>query len=257
MKTNRSAKFNKTVAAGALALVLTGAQLPAMATASDPVMPTRTHGAALQQNPGSFSTLIKSVKPAVVNIATTGNGSIPNGMQQFEFNMPELPEGSPFGDFFKHFFDRVPQSPEGGPDFEFKGAGSGFIISEDGYIVTNHHVIDDADKIEVVMNDGSRHDAVVKGIDSKTDIALLKIDAGDSLPYVTFGDSDHAEIGDWVVAVGNQFGLGGSATAGIISARGRDIQAGPFDDFIQITNRSDSRRHGQGPVLPARAVDVE
>ncbi len=248
MNINKPAIINKTVVAGALSLVLAGAQLPAMATASDPAMPTRTHAAPLQQHPGSFSALIKSVKPAVVNIATTGNGSIPNGMQQFEFNMPELPEGSPFGDFFKHFFERMPQSPGSGPGCEFKGAGSGFIISEDGYIVTNHHVIDDADKIEVVMNDGTRYDAVVKGIDSKTDIALLKIDAGDSLPYVAFGDSDNAEIGDWVVAVGNQFGLGGSATAGIISARGRDIQAGPFDDFLQI-DAPINRGNSGGPLF--------
>ena len=162
--------------------------------------------------------------------------------------MPELPEGSPFGDFFRHFFENMPQSPQGGEGFEVRGAGSGFIISEDGYIVTNHHVIDDADKIEAVMNDGTRYVATVKGIDSKTDIALLKIDADEPLPYVSFGDSDAAEIGDWVVAVGNQFGLGGSATAGIISARGRDIQAGPFDDFLQI-DAPINRGNSGGPLF--------
>ncbi len=248
MYTSKTNRLSKTAAAGALALALAGVQLPAVSAVSGEAMPTRTHAAAMQQNPGSFSTLIKQVRPAVVNIATTGNGAMPNGMQQFEFNMPELPEGSPFGEFFQHFFDRMPQSPQGGQGFEVKGAGSGFIISEDGYIVTNHHVIDDADKIEVVMNDGTRYDARVKGIDSKTDIALLKIEADEPLPHVAFGDSDTAEIGDWVVAVGNQFGLGGSVTAGIISARGRDIQAGPFDDFLQI-DAPINRGNSGGPLF--------
>ena len=231
-----------------LALMLAGAQLPAVAAASETAVPTRTDAASWQQRPGSFSALIKEVKPAVVNIATTGGSAMPGGMQGFEFNMPELPEGSPFGDFFRHFFENMPQSPQGGEGFEVRGAGSGFIISEDGYIVTNHHVIDDADKIEAVMNDGTRYVATVKGIDSKTDIALLKIDADEPLPYVSFGDSDAAEIGDWVVAVGNQFGLGGSATAGIISARGRDIQAGPFDDFLQI-DAPINRGNSGGPLF--------
>jgi serine protease Do len=248
MNTSKTNRLSKTAFAGALALVLAGAQLPAMSAASEGALPTRTHAASFQQHPGSFSALIKQVKPAVVNIATTGNGAMPSGMQQFEFNMPELPEGSPFGEFFQHFFDRMPQSPQGGQGFEVKGAGSGFIISEDGYIVTNHHVIDDADKIEVVMNDGNRYDARVRGIDSKTDIALLKIESDEPLPYVSFGDSDGADVGDWVVAVGNQFGLGGSATAGIISARGRDIQAGPFDDFLQI-DAPINRGNSGGPLF--------
>lgn len=248
MNTGKTYRLSKTAAAGALAIVLAGVQLPAVSAVSAEAMPTRTHAASMQQNPGSFSTLIKQVRPAVVNIATTGNGAMPNGMQQFEFNMPELPEGSPFGEFFQHFFDRMPESPQGGQGFEVKGAGSGFIISEDGYIVTNHHVIDDADKIEVVMNDGTRYDASVRGIDSKTDIALLKIEADEPLPHVAFGDSDTAEIGDWVVAVGNQFGLGGSVTAGIISARGRDIQAGPFDDFLQI-DAPINRGNSGGPLF--------
>ena len=234
MNTNKTKRLSKTAIAGALSMVLIGSQLPGLAIASETALPTRTHAASLQQHPGSFSELIKRVKPAVVSIATTGNGAMPNGMQQFQFDMPELPEGSPFGEFFQHFFDNMPQSPDGGKGFETKGAGSGFIINEGGYIVTNHHVIDDASKIEVVMNDGTRYDATVKGIDSKTDLALLKIESDEPLPYVSFGDSDGADVGDWVVAVGNQFGLGGSATAGIISARGRDIQSGPFDDFLQI-----------------------
>ena len=248
MNTSKTSRVSKTAAAGVLSLVLAGAQLQGVAFASETALPTRTHAASLQQHPGSFSALIKQVKPAVVSIATTGNGAMPNGMQQFQFGMPELPEGSPFGEFFQRFFDSMPRSPEGGQQFEMKGAGSGFIISAEGLIVTNHHVIDDTSKIEVVMNDGTRYDAIVKGVDSKTDLALLKIEPGQPLPYVAFGDSDSAEIGDWVVAVGNQFGLGGSATAGIISARGRDIQAGPFDAFLQI-DAPINRGNSGGPLF--------
>ena len=243
-----SKRLSKTAIASALSLALVGVQLPGLSVASEAALPTRTHAASMQQQPGSFSELIKRVKPAVVNIATTGNSAMPNGMQQFEFSMPELPEGSPFGQFFQHFFDNVPQSPKDGQGFGMKGAGSGFIISADGYIVTNHHVIDDASKIEVVLNDGSRYEAIVKGVDTKTDLALLKIETETSLPSVAFGDSDGAEIGDWVVAVGNQFGLGGSATAGIISARGRDIQSGPFDDFLQI-DAPINRGNSGGPLF--------
>ena len=248
MNTGNTTRLNKTAIAGMLSLLLAGAQLPGLSVAAESAPPVDTQVQSWQQRPGSFSALIRQVKPAVVNIATTGNGAMPNGTQPFEFNMPELPEGSPFGDFFRHFFDNMPQSPQGGQGFEVKGAGSGFIISADGYIVTNHHVIDDASKIEVVLNDGTRYEAAVRGIDPKTDIALLKIESDEPLPYVGFGDSDNAEIGDWVVAVGNQFGLGGSATAGIISARGRDIQAGPFDDFLQI-DAPINRGNSGGPLF--------
>jgi len=248
MNTNTNKRLSNTAIAGALSIVLIGAQLPGMTIASEATLPTRTHAASLHQHPGSFSELIKRVKPAVVSVSTTGKGSMPNGMQPFQYNMPDLPEGSPFGEFFQHFFDKMPQSPEGGQGFETKGAGSGFIISDDGYIVTNHHVIDDASEIEVIMNDGTRFNAAVKGIDSKTDLALLKIESDKPLPYVAFGDSDGADVGDWVVAVGNQFGLGGSVTAGIISARGRDIQSGPFDDFLQI-DAPINRGNSGGPLF--------
>ena len=248
MNTSKTNRLRKTAIAAALSVVLIGAQLQGISTASEATLPTRAHAGSLQQHPGSFSELIKQVEPAVVSITTTGNGTKPRGMQQFEFNMPEFPEGSPFGEFFQHFFDNMPQSPESGQGFEIKGAGSGFIISADGYIVTNHHVIDDASEIEVIMNDGDRFTAKVKGVDSKTDLALLKIESDKPLPYVNFGDSDSADVGDWVVAVGNQFGLGGSATAGIISARGRDIQSGPFDDFLQI-DAPINRGNSGGPLF--------
>ena len=256
MNTNKSKRQNKhqnkrlgkTAIAGALSLVLAGAQIPGLSVASEAAQPAETEAVSWQQHPGSFSDLIKRVKPAVVNITTTGHASMQNGKQQFQYNMPELPEGSPFNEFFKKYFDRMPQSPEGEHHFKTKGAGSGFIISADGYIVTNHHVIDGASEIEVVMNESTRYTATVKGVDPKTDLALLKIKSDTPLPYVDFGNSDSADVGDWVVAVGNQFGLGGSATAGIISARGRDIQSGPFDDFLQI-DAPINRGNSGGPLF--------
>jgi serine protease Do len=128
--------------------------------------------------------------------------------------------------------------------------GSGFLIDEGGYVVTNNHVIDGAEKIVVAAQDGDEFDATLIGTDPKTDIALLKIDSESQLPSLDFGDSDKARVGDWVLAIGNPFGLGGTATAGIISARGRDIQSGPYDDFLQIDAPINSGNSG-GPVFDA------
>jgi small nuclear ribonucleoprotein (snRNP)-like protein len=111
--------------------------------------------------------------------------------------------------------------------------GSGFVVDATGYVVTNQHVVDHASDITVTLHDGRRLPASLVGVDEKTDLALLKVETDQSLPYASFGDSDRTRIGDWVVAIGNPFGFGGSATAGIVSARGRDIQAGPFDDFLR------------------------
>jgi serine protease Do len=153
----------------------------------------------------------------------------------------------PFDDFFQHFFG-VPGMPHNG--VQMQAQGSGFLIGEDGYVVTNNHVIDGADKIVVAAQDGDEYEATLVGTDSKTDIALLKIDADNRLPSLQFGDSDKARVGDWVLAIGNPFGLGGTATAGIISARGRDIQSGPYDDFLQIDAPINSGNSG-GPVFNA------
>ncbi len=180
----------------------------------------------------SFANLIQTVKPAVVNISVTGKQTDGAGLARPNF---ELPPGSPFEDLFKHFFDGNPQArPDLGGKRQTRAMGSGFIIDASGYLVTNHHVIDDGNTITVKLNDGSKHAAKVIGTDPKTDLALLKIDTDKPLPFVTFGDSNQARVGDWVIAIGNPFGLGGTATTGIISARGRDIQSGPFDDYIQI-----------------------
>ncbi len=209
---------------------------------------------ALPGGPESFSALVDQVKPAVVNIAIVGSTQVRGGQPRLS-----VPPGSPFEDLFREFFQNQPgmRSPGGAPSSSrpFRGVGSGFIVSADGYVVTNNHVIERAEEIEIVTANGERYPATVQGRDPKTDLALLKVSAETPLPYVELGDSDAARVGDWVLAVGNPFGLGGSVTAGIISARGRDIQAGPFDDFLQVDapiNRGNSGGplfDGQGKVI--------
>ena len=156
-----------------------------------------------------------------------------------ETRMPEMPfnfpEGSPFEKFFKQFRDRMGEPESGKPQPHMAtGLGSGFIVDPSGYVVTNNHVVDGPSDVKVRLDDDSVYPAKIVGTDAQTDLALLKIDAKRLLPAVDFGDSDKAEVGDWVMAVGNPFGLGGTVTAGIISARGRSIDAGPYDDFLQI-----------------------
>ncbi|MEZ5831156.1 MAG: DegQ family serine endoprotease [Dongiaceae bacterium] len=178
--------------------------------------------------PDSFADLAAKVSPAVVNVSSTHvmQGQQGQGVGPMPF---DFPQGSPFEQFFKQFQDRQKEHPR-----KVTSLGSGFIIDTDGYIVTNNHVIDSAKDIQVTLTDGTEYPAKLIGNDPKTDLALLKVDAKKSLPYVSFGDSDKMRIGDWVMAVGNPFGLGGTVTAGIVSARGRDIHEGPYDDFLQI-----------------------
>lgn len=181
--------------------------------------------------PESFADLAAKVSPAVVNISSTHVLTQQDGQSQDE--MPfNFPEGSPFEQFFKQFQQQ--QQEQRKHPRKVTSLGSGFIIDANGYVVTNNHVIDDAKDIEVTLNDGTEYPAKLVGTDTKTDLALLKVEAKKPLPYVSFGDSDHMRIGDWVMAVGNPFGLGGTVTAGIVSARGRDIHEGPYDDFLQI-----------------------
>ena len=250
MKTRGYLKVKTLTIAGAVAAVLVGTQLMGLPqTASATPKPVANLSSITQQGPSSFAALAEQVKPAVVSIAVSGTvaGRPGAGKLKQQFN---IPEGSPFSEFFKHFYRGQPGNPGGG-DRQVKGAGTGFFISEEGDIVTNYHVIENADTIEVIMQDGSRHQATVQGHDVKTDLALLKIEADDNLPYVALGDSDKARVGEWVVAVGNPFGLGGTVTAGIISARGRDIQSGPFDDFIQI-DAPINRGNSGGPLFDNR-----
>ncbi len=190
--------------------------------------------------PGSFADLVQAIEPAVVNISTTGKRP-PD--QSFSTPRFQFPQGSPFEDFFRHFQQRSDRGSS-----ETHALGSGFIVDAQGYVVTNHHVIQGADKITVILNDGTRYPATLKGNDPKTDLALLKIDPEQPLPQVSFGNSDQARPGDWVIAIGNPFGLGGTVTTGIVSARGRDIQAGPFDDFLQI-DAAINRGNSGGPVF--------
>jgi serine protease Do len=181
--------------------------------------------------PSSFADLAAKVSPAVVNVSSTHvvENQGQSGMEGMPFNFPP---GSPFEEFFKQFQQQ--QGRQKPSAQKVTSLGSGFIIDASGYVVTNNHVVDSAKDIEVTLTDGTVYPAKVIGTDAKTDLALLKVEAKKPLPFVPFGDSDKMRIGDWVMAVGNPFGLGGTVTAGIVSARGRDIHEGPYDDFLQI-----------------------
>ena len=190
-----------------------------------------------QERPASFADLAERLSPAVVNISTSQTVQAPTRPA------PNIPRGSPFEDLFRDFFDRGQRGPR-----SVSSLGSGFLIDPDGIVVTNNHVIENADEIVVNFNDGTSLPAELIGRDPKTDIALLRINPDEPLPYVSLGDSDAMRVGDWVVAIGNPFGLGGSVSAGIISARNRDINAGPYDDFIQ-TDAAINRGNSGGPLF--------
>ena len=193
----------------------------------------------------SFADLVEQVSPAVVNITTTATVAAPTR------GGPNFPEGSPFGDLFRDF-----GFPDGGPFGNPRGPraeqrsnalGSGFVISAEGLIVTNNHVIDGADEIEVEFYSGKRLPATVIGKDSNTDIAVLKVESDEKLPFVQFGNSDQARVGDWVLALGNPLGQGFSASTGIVSARNRAL-TGTYDDFIQ-TDAAINRGNSGGPLF--------
>ncbi len=196
---------------------------------------------AQAEGPESVASLAATLSPAVVNIGTSRRVPSGNGVP-----FPDFPEGSPLEELFN---DRNPNQGLGEEQMqEARSLGSGFIISPEGVIVTNNHVIDGADEIEVFLTDGIRLPAEVIGRDDKTDLAVLKVQAAQELPFVEFGDSDTAVVGDWVMAIGNPFGLGGSVTLGIVSARNRDIQSGPYDQFIQ-TDASINQGNSGGPLF--------
>ncbi|WP_419731145.1 trypsin-like peptidase domain-containing protein [Lichenicola sp.] len=177
----------------------------------------------VQSGPLTFAPLVRKVVPAVVNIAVTQDV---DDDSDAKVKVPPALRGTPFE---KQFRDRMRSHRE-----QMLGAGSGFVIDPSGIIVTNNHVVGNADKISVSFSDGSELPAHVLGTDELTDIAVIQVKADHPLAFVTWGDSRKVEIGDWVLAAGNPFGLGSSVTAGIVSARGRDIGAGPFDDFLQL-----------------------
>lgn len=193
------------------------------------------------RTPASFSDLAEKVKPAVVNISTTKTYK---GQGGYGSPFGRSPFGGPFGDdFFDRFFGDIPQR-----EFKQRSLGSGFIISDDGYIFTNNHVVEKADKILVKLSDDKEYEAKIIGTDAKTDIALIKIKPKNSLPVVEIGDSDKVRVGEWVVAIGNPFGLEQTVTAGIVSAKGRVIGAGPYDNFIQ-TDASINPGNSGGPLF--------
>jgi serine protease Do len=256
-----------TVAGLAAVMLSTGIPVQVYESFAEPVTVTAP------QAP-SFADVVSAVSPAVVSVrvqsdATPVSDNAGNG---FSFNFggrgfDELPDDHPLKRFFRDFGGQMPGG-QGGPGGREGGRnddraernpnrphhlrptaqGSGFFISEDGYVVTNNHVVADGSAYTVVMDDGTELDAKLVGKDSRTDLALLKVDANRKFTYVKFADDSKTRVGDWVVAVGNPFGLGGTVTAGIVSARGRDIGSGPYDDFIQV-DAAVNRGNSGGPTF--------
>lgn len=187
-----------------------------------------------------FVDLAEKLKPTVVNISTTKTVT-----PQFRMRRQPSPFPDPFQDFFEHFFEEMPRRPQ-----RERSLGSGFIISKQGFIITNNHVIAGADEIKVRLSDGREFKAEVKGSDEKLDLALIKIDAKEDLPVAELGDSAQIRVGEWVMAIGNPFGLAQTVTAGIVSATGRVIGSGPYDDFIQ-TDASINPGNSGGPLFNA------
>lgn len=197
--------------------------------------------------PSSFADMVEPRLGAVVNISTTQRLPQARPMMPGLDNLPNDPQLAPFRELFRQF-----QQQHGGGANAPKATslGSGFVISADGFVVTNNHVIAQAESVSVTFHDDTKLPAKIIGRDAKTDLALLKVESKKPLNFVNFGDSDSVRVGDWVIAVGNPFGLGGSVSAGIVSARGRNINAGPFDDFIQ-TDAAINRGNSGGPLFNA------
>jgi serine protease Do len=199
---------------------------------------------SMLQHPAGFADIVAKVKPAVISVRVKVPASAEPSLFEQNRNDEEedqipAPSGSPFDNFMRQFRDQFGEQfggqfgPNGPRHHETTGEGSGFFISADGYAVTNNHVVDHAKSVQVTTDDGTNYTAKVIGTDAKTDLALIKVDGKSDFPFVKFAERA-PQVGDWVVAVGNPFGLGGTVTAGIVSARGRDIGAGPYDDYVQI-----------------------
>ena len=232
---------------GVLTELMTSARRAALAAvaATALVLPA-VPAPAWARGPDNISDVAEKVIDAVVNISTSqnveGRGNV----------IPQLPPGSPFEEFFDEFFkNRRRQGDNQNGDHAMRrvnSLGSGFIIDPSGLVVTNNHVISDADEISVILNDGTRLKATLVGKDQKTDLALLQVKTDKPLKSVKFGDSDKLRLGEWVVAIGNPFSLGGTVTAGIVSARNRDINSGPYDNYIQ-TDAAINRGNSGGPLF--------
>jgi serine protease Do len=250
------------VMGGLLALALGSSALTALPFAGN-AETTQAQGTApgsaitmpRQVGPQGFGDLAARVAPAVVRVTVTS--------QQEAATPAEIPpelRGTPFEQFFRRFEGQMPRgqqrAPQGAPQGRARmGQGSGFVIDPAGYIVTNNHVVGDAGSVKIELADGREFEGRVVGRDQQTDLALLKVEAGGPLPSLTWGNSDQLRVGDWVVAMGNPFGLGGSVTAGIVSARGRQIGAGPYDDFIQ-TDAPINPGNSGGPLFNANGEVV-
>lgn len=196
-----------------------------------------SHGARSQDSFESLSPLVKRLSPSVVNISTTNVTKM------------KSPFSSPYQDeYFRKFFERFFGDQAPGREFRRKGLGSGFVLSSDGYVLTNDHVVSKAEEIQVILESGDKYEAEIVGTDPKTDLALLKIEPEEPLPAVETGDSSALEIGDWVLAIGNPFGLGHTVTAGIVSAKGRALGIGQYDNFIQ-TDAAINPGNSGGPLF--------
>ena len=238
--TRRKPRTGRTLVAVAVSAAIVGA-----VAVSEPWSPANAApgaGSAMMTTmQGGFADLVSEVRPAVVNVEVT-RAIRPAAQSRMRWRRHggELPE------IFRHFWSMPGFATPDMPRAE--GVGSGFIVDPAGLIVTSHHVVKGADSVTVTLQDGRKLEAQVVGVDPKTDLALIEVDADESLPAVEFGDSDRTRVGDWVVAVGNPFGLAGTVTAGIVSGRGRDIGSGPYDDFLQI-DAPINRGNSGGPLF--------
>lgn len=244
MKLSSRGRLRGRPLAGVAAALLGGAAALHLALPPYPSALAQDRPATAGLQAPSFADVVERASPAVVNISVTktlrpaagpASGPMPFG------------RGGPLDEFFGRFFE-MPDVPS--PPRRSEGEGSGFIIDPEGYVVTNHHVVRGADEVVVTLSDGTQLDAEVVGEDPQMDLALLQLDAGERLPYVQFADSDDVRVGEWVLTIGNPFGLGGSVSAGIVSARGRDIRSGPYDDYLQI-DAPINRGNSGGPVFNA------
>src|SRR5918997_1617356 len=237
-----------------------------------PSLPARAEMLSLDkpiQAAPSFGDVVERVKPAVVSVRVKAQNVADRG-ERMQFGMPDLGEDHPLSEFFRRFRGdeergsrreerrwapgEEREQPRPGPRRFGQSQGSGFFISADGFVVTNNHVVDNAGSVEIVMDDGRTFNARVIGTDPKTDLALLKVDEGGDFPHVRLA-TEKPRIGDWVVAIGNPFGLGGTVTAGIVSAHGRNIGAGPYDDFLQI-DAAVNRGNSGGPTFNVKGEVV-
>ena len=241
---SRKSRTGRTLVAAAVSAAIVGA-----VAVGEPWSPANAapgaDTATMTTMHGGFADLVHEVRPAVVNVEVT-RAIRPAAQSRMKWRRQWQRPGMELPEFFRHFRSMPEFAIPGTPRSE--GVGSGFIVDASGLIVTSHHVVKGADAVTVTLQDGRKLEAEVVGVDPKTDLALIEVDAGESLPVVEFGDSDRTRVGDWVVAVGNPFGLGGTVTAGIVSGRGRDIGSGPYDDFLQI-DAPINRGNSGGPLF--------